>query len=304
MVKDILARYVWLVDTINRAGNEGITFEEMDRKWQLSESLSYGEPYSKRSFHRHRLEIEELFGIIIDCHPGTYQYFIEDRDELKDAHGFKKWLLETITLSNLVSESQNLRENILVEDVPSSGLFLTRIIEAIRDERKIRFRYQQFSTDVPYLNDNQCPYALKCSGRRWYMLSKRPDGKLRIYALDRMKSVELTDVKYHIPDSFDADAYFKDYYGVFVTSDPLPQDIRIKVAESQAKYIRTLPLHHSQKEVESDGEFAQFSYYVAPTYDFVQKLLTLREDFEVLEPKSLRKEIARIGEIITKNNKK
>ena len=64
MGKELFSRYVWLLETIHRAGK--ITFEEINARWLRSE-LSGGETLSLRTFHHHRDAIEELFDINIEC---------------------------------------------------------------------------------------------------------------------------------------------------------------------------------------------------------------------------------------------
>ncbi|MDE6371507.1 MAG: WYL domain-containing protein, partial [Duncaniella sp.] len=73
MARNLLSRYVWLIDTIKRYGN--ITREELNRLWMLS-PLGEGEPLPRRTFYNYRNAIEELFGITIQCNPATYEYFI------------------------------------------------------------------------------------------------------------------------------------------------------------------------------------------------------------------------------------
>ena len=66
------------------------------------------------------------------------------------------------------------------------------------------------------------------------------------------------------------------------------EHIVIKVASPQVKYLRSLPLHSSQRETVTTPEHSIFEYDLKPTYDFEQELLSHREDFEVLQPESLR----------------
>lgn len=72
------------------------------------------------------------------------------------------------------------------------------------------------------------------------------------------------------------------------------EHIVIKVASSQVKYLRSLPLHHSQQETSTTAEYSIFDYNLKPTYDFEQEILSHREDFEVLQPQSFRDKIKAI----------
>ena len=70
--------------------------------------------------------------------------------------------------------------------------------------------------------------------------------------------------------------------------------------ESQAKYFRSVPKHHSQKEIEPIDGWPVFTCHVAPTFDFKQEILSYGADVEVLAPESLRKEMADIAAAMNK----
>ena len=72
------------------------------------------------------------------------------------------------------------------------------------------------------------------------------------------------------------------------------ETVKLKVSADQANYLRSLPLHHSQKELVHTGEYSIFSVEVRPTFDFKQELLWNGDALEVLEPLWLRKEMAGI----------
>lgn len=121
---------------------------------------------------------------------------------------------------------------------------------------------------------------------------------MRIYALDRFVDMEELDETYAIPEEFDAENYFNRYFGIIVGDAPV--DVVIKTDPYQAKYFRTLPLHHSQKEMEPVDGCPTFKYHIAPTYDFIQELLSHGCDIEVLAPADLRKQIAEISAEMSK----
>jgi predicted DNA-binding transcriptional regulator YafY len=76
--------------------------------------------------------------------------------------------------------------------------------------------------------------------------------------------------------------------------------IWLKVYGTQVQYFRSLPLHSSQKEVETDKNHSIFTYFLTPDYDFKQDVLSFGDKVEVLEPKDLREEMK---EIVKKLNK-
>ena len=112
--------------------------------------------------------------------------------------------------------------------------------------------------------------------------------KLRIYALDRIKALEPTERKFKLPKSFDAEKLFADHYGIIIDDKEfVVGPVALKVDSWQSKYLRTLPLHHSQVEVECNDEYSIFEYRLCPTFDFRQKLLSMGGSVEVLAPQDL-----------------
>ena len=130
MTKELIRKYIWLIDTVNQAGSTGITFKDIRSKWERNDLLSGGIQYPKRSFHNHVTAIRELFGIEITCNKNTNSYYIANSRELKDSSGFKGWLLDALSLNNQLEESSQLKDRILLEENPSGRELLPTILEA------------------------------------------------------------------------------------------------------------------------------------------------------------------------------
>ena len=262
MTKDLIRRYIWLVDTINQAGNEGITYSVISEKWEKNTLLSQGEKYAWRTFMNHKDDILELFGINIACRKSTNSYYIADREELKTAVGFKRWIFDALSLSNQLNESVALKDRIILEENRSGQEFVSTILEAMRDNKMITFCYKPFWMEGDYVSNlfHIEPYALKYFKRRWYLLAKYGDSPLKIYALDRMQDIDIEFESFTMPEDFNAEAFFSSCFGIIVGEEE-PQQIKIKVDDFQAKYLRSLPLHHSQKEIKQIEDHTIFSFY-------------------------------------------
>ena len=303
MTKELIRKYIWLIDTVNQAGSTGITFKDIRSKWERNDLLSGGIQYPKRSFHNHVTAIRELFGIEITCNKNTNSYYIANSRELKDSSGFKGWLLDALSLNNQLEESSQLKDRILLEENPSGRELLPTILEAMRDNKMLTFSYKPYWVEDDHISNlyHVEPYALKVFKRRWYLLGKYGDSPLKVYALDRILDIDIEFESFTLPADFDAESFFSSCFGIIV-SDEDPQTIKLKVDAFQSNYLRSLPLHPSQKETERTEEYSVFTYFLRPTFDFVQELLTLRETAEVLAPKELRAEMARSGKNIAKKN--
>ncbi len=288
MAKDLFNRYIWLVDTIYRSGK--ISFKEINKRWLRTE-MSGGEEIPHRTFHHHKNAIEDLFDINIGCDKKNgNKYYIENADDMKQG-GVRTWLLNTFAVNNLINESHHLKRRILFEEIPSGQVYLTSIIEAMRDKRTLEITYQSYWRKQPNIFEAE-PYCLKVFHQRWYMVARSPYyNSLRIYALDRIRNLYTTDIPFNYPSDFDPQAYFHDIFGVITNENIRVETVRLKVRNNQQQYLRSLPLHHSQHEVETGEDYAIFEYRIRPTYDFQQEILSHCSDIEVLSPEWLRKEI-------------
>lgn len=285
-------RLFWLIDTVYSA--KRIKLAEINRRWQQSHYNDKHEPeYGARNLHRHREDIAELFGIEIDCDHATNEYFISSRGDI-DGKGIRAWLVDTFAVSNMVNLAGDMKNRIFFEEIPEGSRYLSTIVSAMKEGRQLFATYQGFRRDKPH-SFLLAPYCLKVFEHRWYLVGKPEDHpeepEPRVYALDRMKDLVQVDKPYEIPKTFNASEFFVNQFGVD-RSKTQPENIRIKVQAFDANFLRSLPLHHSQKEIEKNDEYSIFAYKLAPTYDFILELRKFGAKLEVLEPTELRAEFA------------
>ncbi|MBQ7790916.1 MAG: WYL domain-containing protein [Rikenellaceae bacterium] len=279
----LINRYVWFVTTIYNRGP--ITLEEIQHRYESH--FGRGEELSERQFHRYTDAVEELFDIEIKYSRTQRGYIVADREGI-DNMGMRKWLIQTFSVNNILHESQDLKNRILLEDVPSGQQHLTTIVDAMRESVALLMTYQSFWMDEPATFEVE-PYCVKLFEQRWYMLAKSEGyDDLRIYALDRIKALEPTERKFKLPKTFDAAKFFEDYYGIIISDDDYEVcPVALQVDAQQSNYLRTLPLHHTQVEVEHNDEYSIFEYRLCPTFDFRQKILSMGGAIEVLAPEEL-----------------
>lgn len=281
-----LQKYTWLIETIRRAGR--ISHKELSERWGHNKELSDCRPLHRATFNRWRDAIFEQFGIIIDCQKtGGYLYYIANPEDI-DENKLKKWMLDSFAVGNLISENLSLKGRILVDEIPSGRAYLTTIMEAMKDNKVLEITYCPFSKGKCYTFPIE-PYCIKMVDNRWYVLAHNLNyGDLRTYGLDRIESVVNTGETFVMPKDFNADEYFATAYGIVVREDVLPQRIVIRANGAHKNYLKSLPLHHSQKVIQDCDEYADFELYLSPTYDFVMKLLQFGAMVEVISPAALR----------------
>lgn len=289
MSKNLLNKYVWLVETIYNA--KYISFEEINRRW-LDNDISEGSEIPKRTFHTWINEAEELFGISILCeHWGDFRYYIENPEEIKKG-GLRNWLLNTISTSNLLMENKLLNDRILLEIIPSGQDFLAVVLEAMKKSKALEVTYKGYWREHEHTFP-VAPYCVKLFRQRWYVVGNSMlEDTIRIYALDRIMDLQLTDETFKYPKKFSPDNYFTGCFGIIHDEKIEVETVKLKVNADQSNYLRSLPLHHSQEEIETNDDYSIFTLRVRPTFDFQQEILKNGDTIEVLEPLWLRKEMA------------
>ena len=283
----ILKNYIWLINTIYHS--RGISLEEINERW-IKNDMSDGEPLSRATFNRYKEAIEEIFDLTIDCQrKGGYLYSIKNESMLK-SNKYQNWLLDTLSVSNMLIESDSLQSRIILENIPAGKQYLQLIINAMKQDHKLQMTYHKFGQQESYTITIE-PYAIKVFKQRWYLLAKSPKRETpSIYALDRVEQLVETEETFQFPEDFDTEAFFRDCYGVLSTDDKA-QRIVIRAYAPYMNYVRTLPLHHSQKEIKSTAQYADFEYHLKPTFDFRQELLAQGHDVEILQPAPFREEM-------------
>lgn len=277
--------YIWLLNTIARGP---ISRAAIDEKWAHSSVNEYKQDYLPESnFHRWKSTVEMLFDVHIKCNAYN-EYYIEEASDIRGVD-LRLRLLNLMSMDSLLKDSKELSDQILFEPIPSGEKFLAPIIEALRDKTAIKMTYQGFTKDYPATFIVE-PYCLKMFKQRWYVLAYSPGiDQTYLYSLDRIHAIELTTQKYQLPKGFDAEFYFRNVYGVSGMEDQ-PQEIEIKIEAYQANFLRTLPLHASQTEIERQEQYSIFRFNIVPSFEFKQELRKHGSVLEVLKPQWLRDE--------------
>lgn len=282
-------KYIWLANELLRAGERGLSLKEINERWMRNDDLSNGEPIPRKTFDRWKWAIEDMFGLLIENEgKGEYRYGFVNEHALRQGT-LNRWLLDTYSALDTLTGNLSLHNRILVDEVPSSQQFLTLLLTAMRSNKVVKLAYCNFKRTKPLTFPVE-PYCLKLFQRRWYLLAHSiNDDSIRLYALDRTEYVEATDDTFELPPDFDAREYFSDYFGIVADSKVEKVRIVLRAYKEHTHYLRTLPLHHSQRELGTTDTYTDFELHLRPTYDFVMELLRVGALVEVLEPETLRK---------------
>ena len=297
-VPALFKEYIWLVNTIRKAGDDGITFAEINEKW-LETELSEGVELARSTFNRHKDSIEDIFGLIIECNRlNGYRYFISNEEVLGE-DSIQNWMLNTLTVNNIIGEALTLQDRILLQPAPVEGDYLKMVIEAMKKNVKLAVDYRKYGDDEPRHLTFE-PYCIKLFKQRWYILghfhrnaiADRPEvDYFGVFSFDRILNMSLTDDKFQMDPSFNAQAYFEECFGVLANDDTVAQRIVIRVFGDERFYVRDLPIHKSQREIGQGEDYTDFELFMRPTIDLSTHFVSRSFLIKVLEPQWLADEI-------------
>lgn len=282
-------RAAWLVEfLLNR---EGAQLKEIVEAWRQS-GLSDGEQITRQSWKRVMNRITDVFGIDIECEPrGSHdaRYYISNPRVIR-GNALGQWMMKCLHMKMQILDAAVIHDSILLEDFPSENGNYIPIKNAIYYNVMIEFDYTQYGKHKPKHHIVQ-PYCIKTYKYRYYVLGRFDSGRFCMFSFDRMENVVVTPERFVKDAAFNAEAFFKQYFGVYIDDKVGVQDIIVRAYGDAQDYLRDVPLHHSQKELTARDGVADFYYRLVPTNDFKGSILQQGNRIEVLAPPSLRKDI-------------
>ena len=134
-----------------------------------------------------------------------------------------------------------------------------------------------------------CPFYLKQFRKRYYLIARdTSDDHIKSFGLDRIESLSILTETF-TPEK-NVERLFDNVIGFFEL-DGEPEIIQIWSEKYNANYMRTLRLHHSQKEIgEQDGGVV-FELKVVPNFEFFQEVLRMADNVKIISPESVRKKM-------------
>ena len=289
----LFQQYIWLVNTIHRY--KKLTLEEINQHW-LDTDMSEGVSIARSTFNRHRDAILDMFGVIIECdRKDGFRYYIYNSEVLEE-ETIQNWMLSTLSVNSILSESKGVSDRILLEQIPSNGDNLNKIIDAMKRSVLVEVEYRKYGSNGSVSTMTLEPYFVKLFNKRWYVLVKftDPEGKFFTLALDRIVSLKVLEDKYVYDKDFDPSGWYRCCYGIVRDDDVQVEKVIIRAFGKEANYLRDLPLHHSQKEIAQGEGYSDFEMVLSPTADFWSPLMARGATIKVLQPQWLADEIKRL----------
>lgn len=283
-----IRRYLHIINCVRRYA---YSFEEIRHYLQMRsglEEIDYD--ISLRTFQRDLKEIYSIFSIEIKYIPSSRNYKIVE-DYIDDVQAR---MFEALDVLNALQVTDPLKDNIhFGTRIPQGTEYIFDAIHAIKRRYQVKITHQKFF-DSPTTERTIDPLGLKEFRHRWYLVGRdAKDQKIKTFGLDRTRSLHLTRQHFTPPESFNLDDYFRYSFGVIVGGSTSPEPVVLSFTPFQGKYIKTLPLHHSQEIIKDTKEELRVRLLVYPTHDFIMEILSMTPEVRVIGPANLRKEVAK-----------
>lgn len=253
-----------------------------------------------RTIQRDINDIKELFNMEIAFQKGK-GYYIEE--EYLDTYGQYENLLLNFDLLSAMNADSGILQYILAEHHrPHGSQILPYLIYAIKNLHPIEFDYTFVRYNDSVKHKIVFPHFLKESNQRWYLLALE-DGRLKTFGVDRIGNLHVLDEEiFERDESIDVESLFKDCYGIWDQTDIPIEDIELSYDALDGKFLKSVPLHHSQQIVcDTEDEF-RITLHLRITNDFVMELLSRSRSLTVIRPASLRERVRKVYEEAQRRN--
>ena len=285
-----MLRLKFIEDFLRSRKAKGASYEEiqdyLQRKYEERDIKLDDLKFTKRTFLRDKVAISKVLKTDIIYRRSTNTYAIDDdnEDELQED------VFDNLLLVEAYRNVKGKKNIMLFEQRKSRGLhWLSGLVHAITHQKIITLQYTKFWEGVSHDKVLE-PYAVKEFKNRWYLLAhEKNDEKyfIKTFGLDRISELDFAPSTFK-PKKYDAEKDFENSFGIISTLNETPEEIILSFDADQGKYIKTLPLHHSQQILVDDENEFRIKLLLVPTYDFEREILSHGNRVKIISPESFK----------------
>ena len=214
----------WLVAQFRRAGEEGITFDELIDK--LVEEPNMDKILNKRTFHNYLKELRDRFGVKIECDKRLqfdvirkgmseenrrYRYRLIDEPKRDNTPWTMPFLMafETSAVMRQLQDSEEDKRYMYIDNQRNGVENVNILLDAIRQQKCVDLNYHDPRTGFPYLQDDFAPLGLVQKDYVWYVMGLTNYRAERIWPLHLLSDIKVKDVTYRPVQGFSAEKFWK-----------------------------------------------------------------------------------------------
>ncbi|MDO6803029.1 WYL domain-containing protein [Wenyingzhuangia sp. 1_MG-2023] len=273
-----LKRKMLLIDSLKE--------QDLDNKEIKNLLLRKGFKFSSSCLSRDIDELIEMGFPIIKPKKGIYSLATTDEQQYHIIRFFKHYH-ESEVFRKLIKRNSSELYSIRTD---SSSIYIdyeifNQIHNAILEKKIISFIYKSYLNELNPKEYTLSPLLLKEFKNRWYVIGTS-DKKLKTFSIDRIHKIAISGntFKYNLEL---IDEKIQHTYGISIT-DKKPVLIKLKVSNSQLRYVESVPIQANQKITPINEDYFLLELFLTPTIELKQELLKYGSWIEVLAPKSLR----------------
>lgn len=299
-----LTRQLYIVNRLLRAKEPVATDVLLDDIGRQCEIRDFAFPLEHKSkmrlLQRDIKAIEEMFYITI-ANKRRVGYYIKERDE-NSPMDYDRLVTDFDILSVMNPDTPLHRYVILERNLFTGSDNFYPLLKAIKEHLIVEFDYVNVRTRTNKYY-RIAPYFLKEDQKRWYLIGLHESGKIMLFGIDRIKELAISDEKFNRTGEIDGTSMFEDCFGIWNDASTPVEKVILKYDRLDGSFLKSVPLHHSQKIIKDDEDEFVISLNIKITNDFVMALLSRSRSLEIKEPGHLRKRIRSIYELALQRNK-
>lgn len=286
-------RYLYVIDRLrSRPCSFSALQDHVMRKLEQDDIDTTFE-YAIRTFERDKKDITALFGIVIQYNRKDKTYAI-DEEEIEDQSVTR--MIDAFSIHHALQEGNKLSPSVFLEKRKSLGTeHIYGIIHAIQNLYLLQFTHQKHWEDFSTQREVK-PIAIKESQQRWYLVAlDKKNETVKTFGLDRISNLKITDTKFK-PVAYNVETEFQHAFGV--ETYEAAKKVILEFSKQQGNYIKTFPLHKSQRIVKETEDAVSIEIFIHTTNDIKMELLKYGSNVKVIAPISLQNDIKnRISEM-------
>jgi predicted DNA-binding transcriptional regulator YafY len=298
-IQGTVKRYSLVIDHIRRSSFP--SFKEIHELLQ-----NEGFQISSRTLQRDLEDIRDEFGIEIAWDSSKNGYFIDYENSVNADYilHFLELAVSAQIMIDTLKEGKDALKYISFDSYDNfRGLNnIQKLLFAVKNYKEVTFRHTSYQTGKISTHKVR-PYLLKEFQGRWYLYAENPSlNDFRVYGIDRIDQLALTDVTFKPKKDASIIQRFEDMIGVTNAWDGKgKQQIVLSFDPEQGMYFKSLPWHHSYVVISDTEEEFIVSLNIIPNIELVQRILMHSDKVKVIKPMWLKDEIKLILEAALKN---
>ena len=282
---NFLKRYLYIVDRLKSVPSNFHDLHKCVMSRLADDDIDTNFEFSNRTFDRDKKDIFDLFGILIQYDRKDKLYYIDE--EIEDPSVSR--MIEAFSIHQALKVGNQISPSIYLENRKALGTHLINgILYAIQNHLQISFTHTKF-WDMEISQRMVKPLAIKESQHRWYLIAEdNKDNHIKNFGFDRITDFKISDVKFK-PVAHNVDKTYQHAFGI-EKYEPA-QKVVLEFSWQQGNYIKSFPLHHSQKVISDSEEGLLLELFIHPTNDLIMELLKYGSEVKVIEPLELKEKV-------------